>query len=164
YQKGPFYFIEAAQKVLEKFPDAHFVMAGSGDLFPRVLEKVAHLNLSSRFHFTGFISGDKIEKLWAVSDVYVMPSVSEPFGITPLEAIQSGVPVIVSNQSGVAEVMPHAIKVDFWKTEKLASAICGVLAYDSLSKALRENSLKEIENLTWDRTATTIKHIYHELT
>lgn len=163
YQKGPFYFIEAARRVLEKFPDAHFVMAGSGDLFPRVLEKVAHLNLSSRFHFTGFLTADNIEKIWAVSDVYVMPSVSEPFGITPLEAIQSGVPVIVSNQSGVAEVMPHAIKIDFWRTDELANAICNVLAYDSLSKTLRENSRAEIENITWDRAATKINAIYHEL-
>jgi len=92
-----------------------------------------------------------------------MPSVSEPFGITPLEAIQSGVPVIVSNQSGVAEVMPHSIKVDFWKTDKLADAICSVLAYDSLSKTLRENGRKEIENLTWDRAAIKVNKVYHEL-
>lgn len=163
YQKGPFYFVEAARKVLEKFPDAHFVVAGSGDLFPQVVERVAQLKLSSRFHFTGFLKGENIDKVWSVSSVYVMPSVSEPFGITPLEAIQAGVPVIVSNQSGVAEVMPHAIKVDFWKTDDLADAICNVLAYESLSTTLKKNSLKEIKNITWDKAAKKIKTIYHEL-
>lgn len=163
FQKGPFYFVEAARKVLEKFPDAHFIVAGSGDLFPQVVERVAQLKLSSRFHFTGFLKGDNIDKVWSVSSVYVMPSVSEPFGITPLEAIQAGVPVIVSNQSGVAEVMPHAIKVDFWETDVLADAICNVLAYESLSTTLKKNSLNEIKNITWDKVAKKIKNIYHEL-
>jgi glycosyltransferase involved in cell wall biosynthesis len=164
FQKGPFYFIEAARKVLEKFPNAHFIVAGSGDLFPQVVERVAQLRLSTHFHFTGFLKGDNVSKVWAVSDVYVMPSVSEPFGITPLEAIQAGVPVIVSNQSGVAEVMPHAIKVDFWETEALADAICNVLAYDSLSSTLRKNSQQEISNITWDKAAKKVNTIYHELT
>ncbi|HEY9045056.1 MAG TPA: glycosyltransferase [Ohtaekwangia sp.] len=163
YQKGPFYFIEAARKVLEKFPDVHFVMAGSGDLFPQVVERVAQLRLSSKFHFTGFLRGESVDKVWAVSNVYVMPSVSEPFGITPLEAIQAGVPVIVSNQSGVAEVMPHAIKVDFWNIDALADAICNLLAYESLSYTLKKNSFNEIKDMTWEKAAKKIKTIYHEL-
>jgi glycosyltransferase involved in cell wall biosynthesis len=164
YQKGPLYFIAAAKKVLEKFPDAHFIMAGSGDLFPQAIERVAHLRLSSRFHFTGFLRGDNIAKIWSMSSVYVMPSVSEPFGITPLEAIQAGVPVIVSNQSGVAEVMPHAIKVDFWKTDRLAETICSILQHKSLSTTLQKNSMEAIKHITWNNAAKKIKSIYHELT
>ncbi|WP_333819924.1 glycosyltransferase family 4 protein [Ohtaekwangia sp.] len=163
FQKGPFYFIEAARKVLEKFPDVHFVVAGSGDLFPQVVERVAQLRLSSRFHFTGFLRGESVDKVWSISNLYVMPSVSEPFGITPLEAIQAGVPVIMSNQSGVAEVMPHAIKVDFWNIDALADAICNVLAYESLSDTLKKNSFNEIKNMTWEKAAKKIKTIYYEL-
>ena len=164
YQKGPMYFVEAARKVVQQFPDAHFVLAGAGDLLPQIINRVAQLRLSNNFHFTGFIKGEQVNKIWAISDVYVMPSVSEPFGITPLEAIQAGVPVIISNQTGVSEVMPHAIKVDFWDTQALAEAICSVLKYKSLSNTLKKNSKKEIKNITWDKAATKIKTLYHELT
>ena len=163
HQKGPQYFVEAARKVLEKFPDTHFVMAGSGDLLPIMMERVASLKLSSRFHFTGFLRRHQVDRLWELSDVYVMPSVSEPFGITPLEAIQSGVPVIVSNQSGVAEVMPHAIKTDFWNTEALAGSICSVLGHKSLSRTLRKNSRETLKGITWDTAARKLNKIYHEL-
>src|SRR5690606_31936882 len=120
HQKGPAYFVEAARKVAEQFPEVHFIVAGSGDLLPQTIERVAQLRLSQKFHFTGFLNREYIERIWSISSVYVMPSVSEPFGITPLEAIQAGVPVIISNQSGVAEVMPDALKVDFWDVEALA--------------------------------------------
>lgn len=163
YQKGPQYFIEAAQKVLQQYPDAHFIMAGSGDLLPAMMERVAQLKMSSRFHFTGFLKGRQMQQVWSVSDVYVMPSVSEPFGITPLEAVQAGVPVIVSNQSGVAEVMDHAIKVDFWDTGALANAMINVLKHKTLSKALRLNGKKDLEVLTWKRAAKKINNLYHEL-
>jgi glycosyltransferase involved in cell wall biosynthesis len=162
-QKGPEYFIEAARRVLELFPDAHFIMAGSGDLLPAMIERVAQLRLSSRIHFTGFLKGRQVHTLWSVTDLYVMPSVSEPFGITPLEAILSNVPVIVSNQSGVSEVIEHAIKVDFWDTESLASAIVNVLKHQGLADSLRENSRSEVESLTWKRAAKEINTIYHEI-
>jgi glycogen synthase len=164
YQKGPLYFVEAARKVLEEFPDAHFVMAGSGDMLPLVIERVAQLRMSENFHFTGFVKGEQVEKIWSISDVYVMPSVSEPFGITPLEAIQAGVPIIISNQAGVSEVMPHAIKIDFWNTGAMAEAICSVLKYRSLSKTLRKNSSEEIKNLNWNKAAKKIKNLYDEIT
>jgi glycogen synthase len=163
YQKGPQYFIEAAQKVLQHYPDAHFVMAGSGDLLPAMMERVAQLKMSSRFHFTGFLKGRQMQQVWSVSDIYVMPSVSEPFGITPLEAVQAGVPVIVSNQSGVAEVMDHAIKLDFWDTDALANAIINVLKHKILSKSLKANGKKDLELLTWNRAAKKINNLYHEL-
>src|SRR5690606_3886310 len=163
YQKGPQYFIDAARKVLDYFPDAHFIMAGSGDLLPSMIDRVAQLKLSSRIHFTGFLKGKQIHQVWSVTDVYVMPSVSEPFGITPLEAVQAGVPVIVSNQSGVSEVIDHALKVDFWDMNALANAIINVLRHKGLSDSLKLNSRKEIEALTWKRAAIKIKQLYHEL-
>ncbi len=113
-QKGPEYFVEAAYKVLKKMDNVRFVMAGSGDMMNKMILRTAHLGISNRFHFTGFLSGDDVYQMYSISDVYVMPSVSEPFGISPLEAIQSNVPVIISRQSGVAEVLNHAIKIDFW--------------------------------------------------
>lgn len=164
YQKGPLYFVDAAKRVLREFPEVRFVVAGSGDLLPQMIERVAHLKLSAHFHFTGFLKKDDIEKLWSLSNVYVMPSVSEPFGITPLEAIQNDVPVIVSRQSGVAEVMPHAIKVDFWNTHSLASAICSVLRYGSLATALTQNGREEVKKMTWGKAARKINKLYHEVT
>lgn len=164
YQKGPRYFVEAARKVSEKFPDAHFIVAGSGDLLPQTIERVAQLRMSDKFHFTGFLNKEWISRIWSMSDVYVMPSVSEPFGITPLEAIQAGVPVIVSHQSGVAEVMPHALKVNFWDVDALAEAICSVLKYKSLSKMLKSKSESEIKQLSWDKSAFKLKTLYEELT
>jgi glycogen(starch) synthase len=163
WQKGPQYFVEAARKVLQHFPDAHFIMAGSGDLLPKMIETVAQLKMSDRFHFTGFLKGKQINQVWNVSDVYVMPSVSEPFGITPLEAIQAGVPVIVSNQSGVAEVIDHAIKVDFWDTDSLADSIMNILRHKSLSTSLTKNSKKELSSITWKRAAKKINKMYYEL-
>lgn len=163
YQKGPLYFIEAARKVLLRLPNVHFVMAGSGDLLPAAIERVAQLRLSSRFHFTGFLKDVQVKKIWSVSDLYVMPSVSEPFGITPLEAIQSGVPVIISKQSGVAEVMPHAIALDFWDVDGLANAMFHVLSHSSLSGTLRKKSKQTLKKITWDTAALKLNHLYHEL-
>ena len=163
YQKGPSYFVSAARKVLRKFPDTHFVVAGAGDLLPSMIELVARFGISSQFHFTGFLRGEQVRKLWSVSDVYVMPSVSEPFGIAPLEAVAAGVPIIVSNQSGVAEVMPHAIKTDFWDAQALADAICGVLQHKSLSRTLKRNSRQTLKKITWQAAATKLTTLYHEL-
>ena len=164
HQKGPLFFVEAARKVLDKFPTAHFVVAGSGDMMPLMIERIAQLRMSSHFHFTGFLRGKDIDRVWSMSNVYVMPSVSEPFGIAPLEAIQAGVPVIISNQSGVAEVMPHAIKVDFWNSLELAAAICSVLKYKSLSNTLTKNSADEIRDITWNTAAKKLTKLYYGLT
>ena len=127
YQKGPDYFVEAAAKVLQRVSDVRFVMAGSGDLMNHVVRRVAQLGIADRFHFTGFLKGGEVQRMFRLSDVYVMPSVSEPFGISPLEAMRSGVPVIISRQSGVAEVLDYAIKVNYWDVDALADAIYGLL-------------------------------------
>ncbi len=163
YQKGPLYFVEAARKVHERFPDVHFVVAGSGDQLPIMIERIAQLRLSSHFHFTGFLRGGSVDRVWAMSTVYVMPSVSEPFGIAPLEAIQAGVPTIVSKQAGVSEVLPHAIKVDFWNTEAFADAICNVLRFKSLANTLRKNGAEQIRTITWEKAAKKLITIYDEL-
>ena len=136
YQKGPDYFVEAAAKVLQRVPDVRFVMAGSGDLMNHVVRRVAQLGIADRFHFTGFLKGGEVQRMFRLSDVYVMPSVSEPFGISPLEAMRSGVPVIISRQSGVAEVLDYAIKVNYWDVDALADAIYGLLTYPALGRML----------------------------
>jgi glycogen synthase len=163
-QKGPGYFIEAAYQVLQKTDNVRFVMAGNGDLMEKIIRYVARLRISDKFHFTGFLRGDDVYRMYAMSDLYVMPSVSEPFGISPLEAIQSNVPVIISKQSGVSEVIYNAIKVDFWDIEAMADAVYGILNYNALSNILKNNSKKEVEKLKWKDVACKIKDIYYQVT
>ncbi len=163
YQKGPEYFIEAANKVLKAYPNVRFVMAGSGDLMNRSIRRVARLKIAIRFHFTGFLRGQDVQKMFAHSDVYVMPSVSEPFGISPLEAMRSGVPTIISKQSGVAEVLKHAIKVDFWDVDALADSIYGLLKYPALSEMAGRCGLDEVNTLKWENAAFKLKKIYEEV-
>lgn len=162
-QKGPLYFVEAAYKVLQKFQNVRFVMAGSGDLLKRAIERVAALKMSSNFHFTGFLQGESVNTMFAQSAVYVMPSVSEPFGISPLEAMNANVPAIISRQSGVAEVLKHAIKVDFWNTDAMANAIYGILKYPPTAKLMAIDGKKEVKRLKWNESAAKVKTIYQEL-
>lgn len=160
YQKGPDYFVEAAAKVLKRLPNVRFVMAGSGDMMNHVIRRVAKLGIADRFHFTGFLKGDDVHKMFALSDVYVMPSVSEPFGISPLEAMRSNVPVIISKQSGVAEVLDYAIKVDYWDVDALADAIYGLVQYPALSKMFMTKGLEEVTGLKWNDAAKVVKGVY----
>lgn len=160
YQKGPDYFVEAAAKVLKKVPGVRFVMAGSGDMMNHVIRRVARLGIADRFHFTGFLRGDDVRRMFRLSDVYVMPSVSEPFGISPLEAMRSNVPVIISKQSGVAEVLDYALKVDYWDVDALADAIYGLIAYPALSRMFASKGLEEVTNLKWNDAAAKIKKVY----
>jgi glycogen(starch) synthase len=162
-QKGPEYFIKAAFKVLQKMHNVRFVMAGSGDLLEDAMKLVARLKIADRFHFIGFLKGDDVSRMYAMSDLYVMPSVSEPFGITTLEAIQSNVPVIISKQSGVSEVIKNAIKVDFWDIDAMADAIYGILNYPSLGTYLIKNAINEVNNLKWIKAAAKVKEIYYHL-
>ncbi len=163
FQKGPEYFVEAAYKVLKRNPDVHFVLAGDGDMMPKVIRRVASLKIGHKFHFTGFLKGKEVEKMFALSDVYVMPSVSEPFGISPLEAMRSNVPVVISKQSGVSEVLNHALKVDFWDVDTMADAIHGLLNYPALSVLFQKYGKNEVDNLLWENAAYKIKNIYNQL-
>lgn len=163
YQKGPEYFIEAAHKVLQRDDNVRFVMAGSGDMLPRMIRRVAELGMGTRFHFTGFLRGADVDRMYGMSDAYVMPSVSEPFGISPLEAMRSNVPVIISKQSGVAEVLKHALKVDYWDVDGMADAIYGTLNYPGLRSMFKKHGKNEVEGIKWDQAAHKLKKIYHHM-
>ncbi|MBR3744755.1 MAG: glycosyltransferase family 4 protein [Bacteroidales bacterium] len=161
-QKGPEYFIEAARKVLDRCDNVRFVMAGSGDLLNRSVRRVAQLGMADKFHFTGFLRGADVQKMFAYSDVYVMPSVSEPFGISPLEAMISNVPTIISKQSGVAEVLRHAIKVDFWDIDALADSIYALVNYPAIAKIASEKGFEEVSTLKWNNAAAKMKAVYSD--
>lgn len=163
FQKGPDYFVEAANKVLQKDSDVRFVMAGQGDMLNRMIKRVAQLRISTKFHFTGFLKGDDVDRMFAMSDVYVMPSVSEPFGISPLEAMRSSVPVVISKQSGVAEVLRYALKVDFWDIDALSDAIYGLLHYEALSQMFIHYGKREVDEMRWDNAAMRVKYVYEIL-
>jgi glycogen synthase len=128
-----------------------------------MIRRAASLKITDKFHFTNFLKGEDVDHMFGISDVYVMPSVSEPFGISPLEAMRSSVPVIISKQSGVAEVLHHAIKVDFWDIDAMADSIYGLISYDGLSKMFRRLGKQEVENIKWDKAAKEIKNIYFNL-
>lgn len=162
-QKGPEYFLEAAYMVAKKMNNVRFVMAGSGDLLPKMINRMAELKLMDRFHFTGFVSEKQRAMLLSETDLFVMPSVSEPFGITPIEAIQYGIPVIVTKQSGVSEILHHAIKVDFWDVRKIADAIINILNSPDLAKQLIEGSTQDLSSISWFRAADQIRQVYQEV-
>ncbi|MCU0472788.1 MAG: glycosyltransferase family 4 protein [Bacteroidales bacterium] len=162
-QKGPEYFIEAAYKVLKVMHNVRFVMAGSGDMMERMMRRAASLKITDRFHFTGFLWGRDVFTLLSMSDVYIMPSVSEPFGISPLEAMQSNVPVIISKQSGVAEILTHAVKTDFWDIDAMADAIYGILNYPALASMFIKNGKEEVIRLKWDNSARHVRDIYERV-
>ena len=162
FQKGPDYFVEAAAKVLKQVPNVRFVMAGSGDMMNHVIRRVARLGIADRFHFTGFLKGDDVHKMFQLSDVYIMPSVSEPFGISPLEAMRANVPSIISKQSVVAEVLDYAVKVDYWDVDAMADAIYGLITYPALAKMFAQKGLEEVTNLKWNDAAKKVKQVYED--
>ena len=161
-QKGPGYFLEAAERVLDRRPDTTFVVAGAGDRLEASVRSVRERGLADRFVFTGFLRGDAVRAAYDRADVYVMPSVSEPFGITPLEAAQRGVPVVLSKQSGVGEVLDHALKADFWDTEELANQILAVLNHPTLGATLRAHAAAQVRGLTWADAAERVVNAYRE--
>jgi len=163
-QKGPEYFLQAARKVVDKFQDVRFVMAGSGDMISRCIREAADLKLGRYVTFTGFLRGHDVDRIFQMADLYVMPSVSEPFGIAPLEALSHNVPVIISKQSGVSEILTHALKVDFWDTSEMANKILAVLRHPPLQKALRHHGQIEMRKLSWRDSAKRLLEIYRSVT
>ncbi|MBP1638435.1 MAG: (1-_4)-alpha-D-glucan synthase (ADP-glucose) [Bacteroidetes bacterium] len=160
-QKGPEYFVEAAAQVLQKTRHVRFVMAGSGDMMNQMIHLVAQRGIADRFHFTGFLKGPEVHNMLAQSDVYIMPSVSEPFGISPLEAMQVGTPTIISKQSGCAEILTHAIKTDYWDIDAMADAIYSIVKYPAMYKSLREEGRAEVNSITWEDAGKKVRAIYN---
>ena len=162
-QKGPEYFVEAASMVLHKTHNVRFVMAGSGDMMEKMIRLAADRDIADRFHFTGFLKGRQVYEMLADSDVYVMPSVSEPFGISPLEAMQMGVPSIISKQSGCAEILENVIKVDYWDVHAMADAMFALVNYPALHNHLRDNGLAEIDTIQWKKAGAKVINIYNQV-
>jgi len=162
-QKGPEYFVEAAYRVLQKTRNVRFVMAGNGDMMNSMIDLVAKRNIADRFHFTGFLKGRQVHEMLAESDVYIMPSVSEPFGISPLEAMQVGTPSIISKQSGCAEILTHAIKTDYWDIDAMADAIYAIVKNPALHKSLQELGRNEVNNIRWQDAGLKVRSIYESV-
>lgn len=163
-QKGPEYFVEAAAKVLKNNRNkVRFVMAGSGDMMDKMIELAAARGISDRFHFPGFQKGIQVYEMLKASDVYIMPSVSEPFGISPLEAMQMGVPSIISKQSGCAEILDHVIKTDYWDIDAMANAINAIISYPALYNQLRQEGIDEVARITWDKAGRKVIDIYNKV-
>jgi glycosyltransferase involved in cell wall biosynthesis len=162
-QKGPDYFLQAAALVVRRRPDVKFVVSGSGDMLPKLVERSAELGIARNVHFTGFLRGEGVERMFAQADLYVMPSVSEPFGISALEAMALDVPVIVSRQSGVSEVLRHALKVDFWDVDELANKILAVLRHSPLRRELVQGARDEVRRMRWELRGALVREIYEEM-
>ena len=162
-QKGPEYFVEAAAKVLQKKKNVRFVMAGGGDMEQAMIKLAAKRNIADRFHFTGFLRGKEVYQMFRDSDVYVMPSVSEPFGISPLEAMEMGVPSIISKQSGCAEILDNVIKTDYWDIDAMADAMYALTTYPALHTELKERGIEEIHGITWEKAGKKVIDIYKKV-
>ena len=162
-QKGPEYFVEVAKLVLQRMKNVRFVMAGNGDMMAKMIELSAKYGISDKFQFAGFLKGAEVHQMLRISDVFIMPSVSEPFGIVPLEAMQVKVPVIISLQSGVAELIKNVIKIDFWDIHAMVDAIHGIIRYKPLSKMMANEGKQEVDKLNWKLAASHIRNIYLNL-
>ncbi len=162
-QKGPEYFVEAAYRVLQKTRNVRFVMAGSGDMMEAMIKLAAKRGIADRFHFPGFQKGLEVYKMLKSSDVYIMPSVSEPFGISPLEAMQVGVPSIISKQSGCAEILNNVIKTDYWDIDAMADAIYSIITYPAMYEHLRVQGKREVDEIKWEYAGQKVRNIYEKV-
>lgn len=162
-QKGPDYFLAAARKVLEHEPQTRFIIAGKGDMEHRIIEQAAAMGIAKNVLFAGFARGAEVDRLYRMADLYVMPSVSEPFGITPLEALRNDTPVLISKQSGVSEVLKHAMRVDFWDIDEMSNKIISALRYPALRDDLRAHGKAEVGKMNWDRAASDCLGVYREV-
>ena len=162
-QKGPYFFLEVASKVLTKRQDVQFVLVGAGELLVEMIERTANLQLGKNIHFTGFLDSERVKEIYRLADVYVMPSVSEPFGLSALEALSYDVPAIVTKQSGVTEVLHHTLVADFWNTEDIAAKILALLTYPALRKTSLVNTKKDLRAITWSKTADKIIAVYQKI-
>lgn len=162
-QKGPEFFVDAATQVIRKTDHIRFVMAGSGDMMDQMIRLVADRGIAHKFHFTGFLRGKQVYEMLKSSDVYVMPSVSEPFGISPLEAMQCNVPSIISYQSGCSEILHNVIKTDYWDVDSMADAIYSICTYPAMAEHLKVEGKKEVDNIKWEDAGRKVRQIYDNL-
>src|SRR5574344_3041021 len=156
-QKGPEYFVEAAAMVLRRTRNIRFVMAGSGDMMNAMIRLAAERGIADRFHFPGFMKGNQVYEVLKASDVYVMPSVSEPFGISPLEAMQCSVPSIISYQSGCSEILENVIKTDYWDVDAMADAMYSICTYPGMAEFLKEEGKREVDNILWEDAGKKVR-------
>ena len=163
YQKGVDYFLESAQKVLKDHPDTIFLVVGHGDKYEELIMKSAQLGISHKVMFPGFLTGKQLRSCYHMADVFVMPSVSEPYGIVALEALAAGTPTVISKQSGVSETLSHVFKVDFWDTSKMARMISTILDYPSLSAEMARMARREAGTLTWSKAAQKTISVYRSV-
>lgn len=162
-QKGPDYFLSVAERVLKKYPQVRFIMAGTGDMARKILRSSASMRLKNRFLFTGFLSRKQVERVLKVSDIYMLPSVSEPFGIAPLEAMAYGITSIISKQSGVSEVVENAYKIDFWNVDKMAETLIYLIEHPEECKRVGELGAEEVKAIQWDKSAEKVKNVYQKM-
>lgn len=162
-QKGPDWFIKIAKRVLSRREDVDFLIAGTGDMMTRLIDQVAEEKLYDHVHFLGFLTGEKREEAFAAADVYILPSVSEPFGLSAVEAARRGIPVVLSKQSGVKEVLYHSLTADFWDVDKMAHNILGILEYPALNQALGTRAGKELVELSWSAQAQKVRQLYQSV-
>lgn len=162
-QKGPQYFLDIASKVIDHVPNVRFVMAGTGDRLRGLIESGAYKHIGTKFHFTGFLNKEKVHKLLSIADVYCMPSVSEPFGLSALEAAQFGIPCVISKQSGVSEVLFGALKADYWDVDKMASHIISLLQNETLRQAVIRDAFNDLLACTWEKAAEKVNDIYKKV-
>jgi glycosyltransferase involved in cell wall biosynthesis len=162
-QKGPEFFVDAATQVIRKTDHIRFVMAGSGDMMDQMIRLVAERGIADKFHFTGFLRGKQVYEMLKSSDVYVMPSVSEPFGISPLEAMQCNVPSIISYQSGCSEILHNVIKTDYWDVDAMADAIYSICTYPAMAEHLKVEGKIEVDNILWEDAGKKVRNIYNNL-
>jgi glycosyltransferase involved in cell wall biosynthesis len=163
-QKGPDYFIEAAKKVVNFYENVIFIMIGTGDQMTQMIRRTVELGLQDKFLFHGFYTRDEANKFFSLADIYVMPSVSEPFGIVALEGMCKATPTIISKQSGASEILTNVFKADFWDTDKMANQIVSLLNHKGLHNTMKKEGLNEVNRLTWDKPARRCVDIYKELT
>ena len=163
FQKGPEFMVETAYKLLQVYPNVMFFVAGVGDMMDDLKAKVLERRIDHKFVFAGFLSKTNVTRILAQADVYFMPSVSEPFGLSALEAAQFDVPCVISRQSGVAEVLPNALNADFWDTEKFANYIYGLLNYEGIRTDMVNKTRKDLAQLSWDDSAQDVMEVYQTL-
>jgi len=163
FQKGPDYFLRAARAVAAMDKNAMFVFSGAGDMERWLIGEAARLGLADRVVFAGFLRGRNLAALYKAADLYVMPSVSEPFGLTSLEALASGAPILISRQSGVGEMVAHCLKCDFWDTDQMAAKMLAALRYPEVREELRQNGLAEVKKFNWIDSARKCLNIYRQI-